>query len=120
MPLAAYPDLGLFVRTARILPIVAIAAFAGGVVGGFVVFAINGALPPPRPDLGTNLGTTGHATATAEPAKPVTVVGATPNPAVTQPPDAAAPPQMPIQTPAAATSVKPTAQTAVQDEPRPT
>jgi hypothetical protein len=124
MPLAAYPDLGLLIRTARILPIVAIAAFAGGVVGGFVVFAINGSLRPPRPDLGTSLGTTGHATATAVPAKPVTIVGEpTPNPAVTQPPVAAAPLQTPIQTPAAATSVAPTAQTAqtaVQDEPRPT
>jgi hypothetical protein len=121
MPLAAYPDLGLFVRAARILPIVAIAAFAGGVVGGFVVFAINGALAPPRPDPGTNLSTTGHATATAVPAKPATIVGApTPNPAVVQPPAAVAPPQNPIQAPAPATSVAATAQAAVQDAPRPT
>lgn len=128
MPLAAYPDLGLFVRAARILPIVAVAALAGGVVGGFVVFAINGALAPPRPDLGTN----NHAAAPAVPAKPVTIIGApTPNPPV---PAAAAPPQNPIQAPSAATSVvttplattpvATTAQTAPQivpqDEPRAT
>jgi hypothetical protein len=93
MPLAAYPDLGLFVRASRILPIVGIAAFAGGLVGGFVVFAINGALAPPRSDLETNLSTTGRATATAIPAEPATIVGApTPNPAVAQPPAAVAPP----------------------------
>jgi hypothetical protein len=134
MPLSAYPDLGLFVRAARILPVVAIAAFAGGVVGGFVVFAINGALAPPRPDLGTN----NHAAASPVPAKPVTIIGApTPNPPVTPPPAAAAPPQNPIQAPSAATSVvtaplaTPVAttaqtgpqtapQTAPQDEPRAT
>ena len=121
MPLAAYPDLGLFVRAARILPIVGIAAFAGGLVGGFVVFAINGALAPPRPDLETNLSTTGRATATAIPAKPATIVGApTPNPAVAQPPAAVAPPPNPIQAPTPATSVAATAQTAVEDAPRPT
>ena len=141
MPLAAYPDLGLFVRAARILPVVAIAAFAGGVVGGFVVFAINGALAPPRPDLGTNNHAAAvGAAAPAMPAKPVTIVGApTPNPPVPQPPPAAAaPPQNPIQAPSAATSVATTplattpvattAQTASQtapqiapqDEPRPT
>jgi hypothetical protein len=127
MPLAAYPDLGLFVRAARILPIVAIAAFAGGVVGGFVIFAINGTLAPQRPDPGTNLDPTGRATAVSVPAKPVPIVGApTPNPAVTQPPAAAPPLQAP--TPAPATSVATTAQTAVattaqtapQDAPRPT
>ncbi|HEX8828824.1 MAG TPA: hypothetical protein VF778_11980 [Xanthobacteraceae bacterium] len=121
MPLAAYPDLGLFVRAARILP-VAIAAVAGGIVGGFVVFAINGALAPmPRPDLSTN----GHATAAVAPGKPVTIVGATtPNPATTQPPPvAAAPPQTPIQTQpalAASTTAQTTAQTTPADEPRPT
>jgi hypothetical protein len=121
MPLAAYPDLGLFVRATRILPIVAIAAFAGGVVGGFVVFAINGALAPPRSDLGTNLSATGHATATAVPAKPATIGGApTTNPAGAQPPAAVAPPQNPIQAPASAMSVAATAQTTVQDAPRPT
>jgi hypothetical protein len=128
MPLAAYADLGLFVRAARVLPIVAIAAFAGGVVGGFAVFAINGALAPPRPDLGTN----NHAAVPAVPAKPVTIIGApTPNPPVPQPPPAAAAlPQNPNQAPSAATSgattpvattpVATTAQTAPQDEPRAT
>jgi hypothetical protein len=135
MPLSAYPDLGLFVRAARILPVVAVAAFAGGVVGGFVVFAINGALAPPRPGLGTN----NQAAAPAVPAKPVTIIGApTPNPPVTPPPAAAAPPQNPIQAPSAATSVataplattpvattaqtgpQTASQTAPQDEPRAT
>jgi hypothetical protein len=121
MPLAAYPDLSLFVRAARILP-VAIAAIAGGVVGGFAVFAINGALAPmSRPDLSTN----GHATAAVVPGKPVTIVGATtPNPATTQPPPvAAATPQTPIQTPAAvaaSTTAQTAAQTTLADEPRPT
>ena len=126
MPLAAYPDLGLFVRAARILP-VAIAALAGGVAGGFIVFAINGALAPaPRPDLSTN----GDSTAAVAPGKPVATVGATtPNPATTQPPPAAAPaaptqtqppPQTQIQTPPAVPAVAATAQTPPQDEPRPT
>lgn len=125
MPLAAYPDLGLFVRAARVLP-VAIAAVAGGVVGGFVVFAINGALAPPRPDLTTN----SHAGVAAAPGKPVTIVGATaPNPATTQPPPApAAAPQTQIQTspavsPVATTALttpQTTAQTTAEDEPRPT
>jgi hypothetical protein len=131
MPLAAYPDLGLFVRAARVLP-VAIAALAGGVVGGFVVFAINGTLAPhPRSDLSTN----SHASVAATPGKPVTIVGGTaPNPATTQPLLAPAAPvqtpiqkptqtptpaQTPIQTPVAV-SVSTTAQTAPQDEPRPT
>jgi outer membrane biosynthesis protein TonB len=128
MPLAAYPDLGWFVRAARILPVVAIAAFAGGVLGGFIVFALNGALaPPPRPDLGTN----GHANVTVVPTKPVTIVGGTtPDPAATQPPPAvAAPAQSQIQTPPAVPPVATTAQTAPQTtaaqtapqvEPRPT
>jgi hypothetical protein len=120
MPLAAYPDLGLFVRAARILPVIAIAAFAGGVVGGLVVFAINGALaPPPRPDLTIN----SHAAVAAAPAKPATLGGGTtPNPAVTTPPP---PPatgalaQTPVQTPAAV-PVAATAQITPQDAPRPT
>lgn len=118
MPLAAYPDLGLFVRAARILPVVAITAFAGGVLGGFVVFAINGAFaPPPRPDLSTN----GHATVAAAPAKPATIVGGTtPNSAVTQPqPGGGAPAQTQIQTPPAV-PVAATAQLTPQDAPRPT
>jgi hypothetical protein len=118
MPLAAYPDLGLFVRAARILPVIAITAFAGGVVGGFVVFAINGAVaPPPRPDLTTN----SHAAVAAAPAKPATIVGGTtPNSAVTPPPPASgAPAQTPVQTPPAV-PVAATAQITPQDAPRPT
>jgi hypothetical protein len=119
MPLAAYPDLGLFVRAARILPVIAITAFAGGVLGGFVVFAINGALtPPPRPDLSTN----SHATVAAAPAKPASIVsGTAPNSAVTPPPPpaAAAPAQTPVQTPPAV-PVGATAQITPQDAPRPT
>jgi len=117
MPLAAYPDLGLFVRAARILP-VAIAAFAGGVVGGFVVFAINGAfVPSPRPDLSTN----SHGTVAAAPANPATIIGGTtPNSAVTQPqPASGAPAQTQVQTPPAV-PVATTAQITPQDAPRPT
>jgi hypothetical protein len=130
MPLAAYPDLSVFVRVARILPAIAIAAFAGGVVGGFVVYAINGVLAPqPRPDLSTN----GHA-AVAAPGKPATIVGATTPPAATTqpPPAAAAPVQTPTQIPPAVSAVaatgqasaqitpQTTSQTTLQDAPRPT
>jgi hypothetical protein len=107
----------MFVRAARILPIVAITAFAGGVVGGFAVFAINGALAPPRSDLRTN----SQATGAAAPAKTATIVGeTTPNSAVTQPPPVAGPPaQTSVQTPPAV-PVAATAQTTPQDAPRPT
>ena len=122
MPLVAYPDLGLFVRAARILPLVGIAAFAGGVVGGLVVFAINGALAPPRPDLSIDShAADSHAAVAVGSGKPVTILGGTaPNPATTQPPPAAsAPAQIQSQTPPVVSPAT-TAQAIPEDEPRPT
>jgi hypothetical protein len=122
MPLVAYPDLGLFVRAARILPLVGIAAFAGGVVGGLVVFAINGALAPPRPDLSIDShAADSHAAVAVGSGKPVTILGGTaPNPATTQPPPAApGPTQVQSQTPPIVSAAT-TAQAIPQDEPRPT
>jgi len=102
MPLAAYPDSGWFIRTLRIFPVVAIAACAGGVIGGYIVFAIDGALTPPPAD--------DHATAAAIPAKSIAIVrGATPDPsAKTSAPQPSAP------QPPALQALAPTAQ------PRPT
>src|SRR5437764_1466648 len=52
MPLADYPDLSWLIRAVRVLPVVAIAASVGGVIGGFTVFAIDSALTwQPRADL---------------------------------------------------------------------
>src|SRR5438046_2440396 len=52
MPLADYPDLSWFIRAVRVLPVVAVAATVGGIIGGFTVFAIDSALTwQPRPDL---------------------------------------------------------------------
>ena len=54
MPLADYPDLSWLIRAVRILPVVAVAASVGGVIGGFTVFAIDSAL-----DLATAAGFAG-------------------------------------------------------------
>ena len=43
MPLADYPDLSWLIRAVRVLPVVAVAALVGGIIGGFTVFAIDSA-----------------------------------------------------------------------------
>ena len=52
MPPAPYPDFRWFFRSLRVLPIVAIAALVGGIIGGFSVFALDlgldGAAAPRR------------------------------------------------------------------------
>jgi len=68
--LAAYSDHGWFIRTLRLFPVVAIAACAGGAIGGFIVFAINGALTPLPP---TDLRADGPSVAAPIPAKPVAI-----------------------------------------------
>jgi hypothetical protein len=51
MPLADYPDLSWLIRAVRVLPVVAVAATVGGIIGGFTVFAIDSALTwQPRPE----------------------------------------------------------------------
>ena len=117
MPLAVYPDFGWFIRAARIFPVVAIGAFAGGVMGGYMVFTINGALaPPPRLDLHAD----GQPTAAIVRAKPVTIVGgATSDP--TAEPSAPAPTHSQIQTPSALPPpFATTAQTGPLHAPQPT
>ncbi len=47
MPPAPYPDFRWFLRTLRVVPVVAVAALAGGIIGGFSVFAIDVALTAP-------------------------------------------------------------------------
>lgn len=42
-----YPDFRWFLRTLRVLPVVAIAALAGGIIGGFSIFAIDLAVTAP-------------------------------------------------------------------------
>jgi len=44
MSLAADPGFGWFIRAARILSVVAVAAFAGAALGGYIVFTMNGTL----------------------------------------------------------------------------
>jgi hypothetical protein len=51
MPLAAYSDLSWLIRAVRVLPVVAVAATVGGIIGGFTIFAIDSALTwQPRPE----------------------------------------------------------------------
>ncbi len=57
MPPAPYPDFRWFFRSLRAVPIVAIAALVGGIVGGFSVFALDLALTaPPNHDVGAEVG----------------------------------------------------------------
>lgn len=46
---SAFPRVHWFVRTVRVLPVVAAAALGGGVIGGFAVLAIDLALTSPSP-----------------------------------------------------------------------
>lgn len=60
MPPAPYPDFRWFFRTVRVLPVIAIAALAGGMIGGFSVFAIDLALrSPPNGDVHADIGKKG-------------------------------------------------------------
>jgi hypothetical protein len=47
MPPVPYPDFRWFFRTIRVVPVVAVAALAGGIIGGFSVFAIDLAVTAP-------------------------------------------------------------------------
>ncbi len=54
---ASRPDFRWFFRTVRVLPVVAIAALVGGMIGGFSVFAIDLALSaPPSHDVRADAG----------------------------------------------------------------
>src|SRR5262249_21037494 len=48
MPLAAYPGVSFFIRAVRVLPVIAVAAAVGGIIGGFTVYAVDSALTWPR------------------------------------------------------------------------
>ena len=57
MPPAPYPDFRWFFRSLRALPVVAIAALVGGIIGGFSVFALDLALTtPPNHEAGAEVG----------------------------------------------------------------
>jgi hypothetical protein len=57
MPPAPYPDFRWFFRSLRALPVVAVAALVGGIIGGFSVFALDLALTtPPNHDVGAEVG----------------------------------------------------------------
>ena len=49
MPLAAYPDVSFFIRAVRVLPVIAVAAAVGGIIGGFTIYAVDSALTWPQP-----------------------------------------------------------------------
>ena len=57
MPPAPYPDFRWFLRSLRVLPVIAIAALVGGIIGGFSVFALDLALTaPPNREVGAEVG----------------------------------------------------------------
>lgn len=57
MPPAPYPDFRWIFRSLRALPVVAMAALIGGIIGGFSVFALDLALTaPPNHDAGAETG----------------------------------------------------------------
>jgi hypothetical protein len=74
MPLAAYPDVSFFIRAVRVLPVIAVAASAGGTIGGFTVYAVDSALTWQRPDLRAENQT---ASAEQQKTRPVRIVGGT-------------------------------------------
>jgi hypothetical protein len=101
MPFAAYADLGWLIRAVRVLPVVAVAATVGGIIGGFTIFAIDSALTwQPRPDLRADSQATERQTT-----RPVRIVGgAIPDPSAgmsapppAQPRATSAAPQVPAQ-----------------------
>src|SRR6516165_7849547 len=106
MPLAAYPDVSFFVRAVHVLPVIAVAAAVGGIIGGFTVYAVDSALtwPQPssqRPDVrADNQSGSQSSAAVEEKTRPVRIVGgAIPDPSagMSAPPPAqsrqSAPPQ---------------------------
>jgi hypothetical protein len=85
---APYPDFRWFVRTVRVLPVVAVAALAGGLIGGFSVFAVDLALTaPPSRDAGSEGGKINaeKATESGAAAAPAAGTSAPPVPAQTAP-----------------------------------
>jgi hypothetical protein len=125
MPLAAYPDLSWLIRAVRVLPVVAVAATVGGIIGGFTIFAIDSALTwQPRPEFRADSQT---ASGEQQGTRPVRIVGgaipdpsagmSAPPPAQPQQRAASAPPaQMPAQllTPKPLGAAQPLTQTKTQ------
>jgi hypothetical protein len=94
MPFAAYPDVSFIIRAVRVLPVVALAASVGGILGGFTVYAIDSALTWQRPD---SRAENQAASADQQKTRPVRVVGGTiPDPSAGM----SAPPPVPQQNPA--------------------
>ncbi len=96
MPPAPYPDFRWFFRPLRVLPVVAIAALVGGIIGGFSVFALDLALTtPPNRDVGAEAGKiNGEKTSESAAAVPAAGTSAPPVPqeaASNAPPRSAAP-----------------------------
>jgi hypothetical protein len=82
MPLAAYPGVSFFIRAVRVLPVIAVAAAVGGIIGGFTVYAVDSALtwPQPssqRPDVRADnqSGSQSSAAVEQEKMRPVRIVG---------------------------------------------
>src|SRR5215470_11663188 len=84
MPLAAYPDVSFFVRAVRVLPVIAVAAAVGGIIGGFTVYPVDSALTWPgqpygsqRPDLRADnqSGSQSSAVADQQKTRSVRIVG---------------------------------------------
>ncbi len=97
MPLNAYPDLGWLIRAVRVLPVVAVAATVGGIIGGFTIFAIDSALTwQPRPEFRAD---SQAASGEQQGTRPVRIVGgAIPDPSAGM----SAPPPVPQQRAASA------------------
>jgi hypothetical protein len=81
MPLAAYPGVSFFIRAVHVLPVIAVAAAVGGIIGGFTVYAVDSALtwPQPssqRPDVrADNQSGSQSSAAVEEKTRPVRIVG---------------------------------------------
>ncbi|HEX9238797.1 MAG TPA: hypothetical protein VF866_08565, partial [Xanthobacteraceae bacterium] len=121
MPLAAYPDMSWLIRAVRVLPVVAVAATVGGIIGGFTIFAIDSALTwQPRPEFRAD---SQAAIGEQQGTRPVRIVGggildpsagmSAPPPAQSQPRAASAQPQAP-QVPAQLLTAKPLGPTQLQ------
>jgi hypothetical protein len=101
MPPAPYPDFRWFFRSLRALPVVAIAALVGGIIGGFSVFALDLALTtPPNREVGAELGKiNGEKASESAAAAPAAGTSAPPVPqqeaASNAPPSVAAPQPVP-------------------------
>ena len=107
---APYPDFRWLLRTLRVLPVVAIAALAGGIIGGFSIFAIDLAVTAPPnhgipPEPGSKLAKeTASDRAAAAPIRTFDAATSGAGPAASAPPGPPAPARRVATSPVVSTS----------------